>query len=98
LTQLKIHLTLTADALHYLKAAGNAATIHMSICQGCCGGRVGIPLIEIGSPDDADGFTRHEYDGVTVFIDKRCLELDQRSLVIGLDRLWGWQKLWVSER
>jgi hypothetical protein len=88
---------MTADALRYLKAAGNAATIYMSICQGCCGGRVGIPLIETGCPDDTEGFTRHEYSGITIFIDNSYSETDYRSLVIGLDRLWTWQKLWVSE-
>jgi hypothetical protein len=50
-----VNVTLTPEALAYVRERGGALTVRPSPRHGCCGGTVDVPLAEVGPPADAGG-------------------------------------------
>jgi hypothetical protein len=83
------------EAREHIAARGGTVTLRGSRRHGCCGGTAFVPVAEMGAPDDPDRFRSTRVAGVTVFLEKKVAP-GAEPLVIGLDRLWRWQRLRVE--
>jgi hypothetical protein len=79
----------------FLVAHGGAVTLRGSRRHGCCGGTAFVPVAEPGPPGDREGYSAHEVDGITVFLEPDVAP-GPEPLVVGLDELWRWQRLRVE--
>lgn len=89
-------LHIEAAAAHYIQTRGGHILLRRSPRHGCCGGRVFLPVVDLGRPASADDYLTLEQDGVRIHIERPLVFSWRGPLTIGFTQLWGWGKLWVE--
>lgn len=88
-----IHVTITDEAVEYIKNKGSRVIIFQGCLTGCCAGNVPSPMMEIGAPrrpiENYDIITE---TGVTVYLDKELASYNGTAK-IALDRTLWWKSL-----
>ena len=88
-----VTIRLTPAARRWAMEHGGAITLRQSLRHGCCGGRVRVPVAEIGTPNDPAEFIEEVVDEVRIFR-YAALTNDERSpITIDLAGLWRWRAL-----
>jgi hypothetical protein len=83
-------------AAEYIRDRGGHVLLRRSPRHGCCGGRVFLPVVDLGEPAGANGYVAIERDGITIHMERPLVFAWRGPLTIGLTRLWQWRKLWVE--
>jgi hypothetical protein len=96
MSRLQARLTLRPEATAYLERHGSALTIRSSPRHGCCGGTVGVPVAEPGSPADTAAFDALESDGVRVYVERGLVTSDDDPITVGVDGFGPLRRLWVQ--
>ncbi len=84
---------LTPAAVEHL--AGRPLLIRVSPRHGCCGGHALLPVAEVGTPDDPDGYRTEAVDGVVCFIDP-TLGDDLGDWTIEVYGIGRWKRLQID--
>jgi hypothetical protein len=86
-----------ADALAYLMEHHNGELmLRTSPRHGCCGGTVMLPVLEPGAPQDSQGWTIQEHQGLRLYIEAGVDFTPETAVHIGIDRFLKWHKLWIE--
>jgi hypothetical protein len=89
-------LTVEPDAVAYIREHGGNVLLRRSPRHGCCGGRVFLPVVDLGTPADPTAYRAFTQNGITIHMEKPLVFSWQGPLTIGVSRLWRWYKLWVE--
>jgi hypothetical protein len=90
-------VSIVPDALAALKQKyGAAVTIRTTPRHGCCGGKVLLPVVEPGKPEQSDIWQKIEVDGVEIYYEPGIDIPLGASLKIGMEKLFVWQKFWIE--
>ncbi|HWI66735.1 MAG TPA: CC/Se motif family (seleno)protein [Symbiobacteriaceae bacterium] len=89
-----MNVSFTPAAMAFLGEKGaTEATISMLVFSSCCSGPL-PPEVKPGAPADADGFSRHETAGVTIYYDSLLDELPE--VVIDCKDFGSYKELFVQ--
>jgi hypothetical protein len=92
-----VEVSIDPEALAALKQKhGAAVTIRTTPRHGCCGGKVLLPVVEPGMPENSDTWLKTEVDGVEIYYEPGVEIPQGASLKIGMDKLFVWQKFWIE--
>ncbi|MCA1770810.1 MAG: iron-sulfur cluster biosynthesis family protein [Halomonas sp.] len=86
-------IKITARARDWLQKKGGVVTVRLSPRHGCCGGSAEIAVAEARTPDEPEGFTRIEFDGVTLYIEPTLVD---QGLQINVEGFLGLRHLFVE--
>lgn len=86
---------ISPEAAEYIRERGGVLMLRASPRHGCCGGRVEMPIAEVSAPS-AEGFVREDRGDVTLFVERELADRLNEPVRIGLDRMLGLKKLYVS--
>jgi len=95
-TEPQLNLTVTDEAGTYVREQGGVVTIRPSPRHGCCGGRVDLATVNTEPPTDPETYLETEQQGLTVYVHRGFVALNDEPLRVGLDRLWLWASLYVE--
>ncbi len=84
---------LTPAAVEYLD--GRPLLLRGSTRHGCCGGRVVLPVAEVGPPDDPDGYRRSVRGDVNWFVDPQLGD-DLGGWTIDAHGIGRWKRLLID--
>lgn len=82
------------DAARYILEHGGHVFIRPSPRHGCCGGKAYVPVVDLGESRASGQYQNLILGDVSVHLHKE-VEFTAR-LVIGIDGIWKWQKLWIE--
>lgn len=86
-------ITITPEALEYIKTQGKSLYIDVPIMIGCCLDFVDHPSIRTGVPHDAKNYVDREIQGVHILIPN---DLPDIPLSIEISSFLGFKKLCVE--
>ncbi|WP_103020332.1 CC/Se motif family (seleno)protein [Salinibacter altiplanensis] len=92
----QLELSIDEEAVDYAREEGGVLTIRPSPRHGCCGGRVELAVASTESPADLEAYVETERQGLTVYVHRGFVSLNNAPLHVGLDRLWLWSALYVE--
>lgn len=95
-TEPQLDLSIDEEAAAYAREQGGVLTIRPSPRHGCCGGRVDLATVSTEPPADREAYVETERQGLTVYVHKSFVSLNDAPLHVGLDRLWLWSALYVE--
>ncbi len=89
-------LTIDDEAVNYAREKGDVLTVRTSPRHGCCGGRVELATVDTTPPEDQETYVQTEMHGLTVYVHRGLVTLNDSSIHVGLDQLWLWRSLYVE--
>ncbi len=95
-TEPQLDLSIDDEAAAYARAQGGVLTIRPSPRHGCCGGRVDLATVDTEPPADVEAYVNDERQGLTVYVHRSFVTLNDTPLHVGLDQLLGWKSLYVE--
>lgn len=84
------------EALRYIGDNGGEVMLRLSPRNGCCGGTAWLPVVDLGRPQQGELYEAIHQDGIIIHVDREILCEIDAELLIGVDGLWRWRKLWVE--
>jgi hypothetical protein len=90
-------IRLEQEAADFVRSHGGHVMVRRSPRHGCCGGRVYLPVVNLGQPTQIDEYIAIQHDDIIIHLDRVLLAQQHSPVVIGLSRWWGWHELWVEE-
>ncbi|NBC16113.1 MAG: hypothetical protein GVY18_02215 [Bacteroidetes bacterium] len=96
MTNTTLRLTIDDEAAAYAREQGGVLTIRPSPRHGCCGGRVDLATVDTEPPGEAETYTDDERQGLTAYVHRSFVTLNDAPLHVGLDQLLGWKSLYVE--
>jgi hypothetical protein len=85
------------EAADYVREYGGHVMVRRSPRHGCCGGRVYLPVVDLGSPAEAEKYLTIQQDEIVIHMDRVLFQEQHMAFIIGLSRWWRWSELWVEE-
>jgi hypothetical protein len=92
---MSLPVDISPEAAEHIRQRGGALTLRAAPRHGCCGGTVEMPVVETSRPASGE-FVREERGEVTLFVEARLAEALTEPVHVGLDRLLGLEKLYVT--
>jgi hypothetical protein len=89
-------LYIEPEAVDYIHEHGGNVLLRRSPRHGCCGGRVFLPVVDLGEPALTDDYLTLQKDGVSIHIERPLVFSWRTPLTIRLSGLWRWHQLWVE--
>lgn len=95
-SKLQVDLSIDDEAADYARGLGGVLTIRPSPRHGCCGGRVDLASVDTERPADTEAYVNVGQSGLTVYVHRSFVALNDTPLHVGLDQLLGWKSLYVE--
>ena len=86
-------IEVTPTALDYIRSHGNNATVLFGYRSGCCGGRVQVPSVFAGVPDDPTQYQQFSVEDCSIWLPS---DLETKGVTIDLAKLWVFAKLVIQ--
>jgi hypothetical protein len=90
-------IQIEASAVSYIGENGGHVMVRRSPRHGCCGGRVYLPVVNLGRPADTEEYIAIQQEEIVIHVDRVLIQEQHSPLTIGLSRWWRWSELWVEE-
>lgn len=89
-------LTIDEEAADYARQKGGVLTLRTSPRHGCCGGRVELATVDTEPPEARETYVQTEKAGLTVYVHRGLVTLNESAIHVGLDAFWLWRSLYVE--
>ena len=96
MTDTTLQLTIDNEAAEYAREQGGVLTIRPSPRHGCCGGRVDLATVGTEPPAEREAYIDDKRQGLTAYVHRSFVTLNDTPLHVGLDQLLGWKSLYVE--